>query len=421
MTDELHPFPSDSRASVPPSPDGPQRLPASGVEPFRPLDQLPPSGPSLTFGQPSQSGQPGRPGTPVSTRPGPRPSGMPAGRADADLTARASTIVDADDLERGLASLDPLTVRPRISTRVLCIVIGLALPALAIGLWWLGVRTMTGQSYDETVVAGFNGSLPGWLTTLIMPLLSTGWFRWLPGMPDLSLVVSVVIGLVGLVVMIVRRRWWLIGQSVVIAVLCYAASLLKPALPRPFLINADTPNVNSAPSGHTILATAAGMVLLIAVPRVWRACCALIAALYSATVGLSVIAGGWHRPTDVVMAMLLVGGITLIVLAGTRASGMDDPGRRMSSVSVQIVGSVMVTAGLLAGAYAAYIIWQILPGLSLSAQWSASGAHLSTLVGVIGTALLVAGLTLVMRQLTASPLTRIGLIGAPPAPPSAPR
>ena len=57
----------------------------------------------------------------------------------------------ASDIDRGLARLDPLTVRPRISSRVLCVVFGLLLIAIGFGVWWGCVFTENGQSYDELV------------------------------------------------------------------------------------------------------------------------------------------------------------------------------------------------------------------------------------------------------------------------------
>ncbi|MBW3093471.1 phosphatase PAP2 family protein [Bifidobacterium sp. 82T10] len=342
---------------------------------------------------------------PEPVRPATMPSASPA--------AGSAT----DDLERGLARLDPLTVRPRTSSRVLCVVFGLLLIAAAFGAWWLGVRTETGQSYDELVITGFADNLPGWLTFLLEPFLISDHYLGLPVALNPTIIASLLIGLSGLVVMIARKRWWLIGQSAVFAALCYAATYLKDVLPRPYLINTATPHANSAPSGHAILAATAAMILLVAVPRTWRAVCALFAAFFSVVIGMSVIAGGWHRPTDVAMSLLIVGGLALVALAFTRTSGMDDPGRRVSSVSVQIVGTVMITGGLLACAYAAYVIWQIAPGLAVSAAWSAAGAYLSVIVGVNGVAALVFGLALALRHLTAAPLTKLGLVGAPPAPP----
>ena len=117
------------------------------------------------------------------------------------------------------------------------------------------------------------------------------------------------------------------------------------------------------------------------------------------------------------MSILLVAGLALIVLAFTRTSGMDEPGSRVSSVSVQIVSSVLITGGLLLLAYSAYVIWQVVPGLNISASWAVSGSIVSAIVGVAGVAALTFGLLLALRHITAAPLSRLGLIGAPPAPP----
>lgn len=321
-------------------------------------------------------------------------------------------------IDRGLAALDPLTVHPRVSTRVLCVIFGLLLIAASFGVWWLGVRTETGQAYDETVVTGLHKALPGWLAAALDPFIADS--RFLPFPLNLTIVVSLLFGIAAVTVMIVRKRWLLIGQSAVLIVLCYAATFLKELLPRPYLIDTLTPHANSAPSGHTILAATSTVLLLMAVPRVWRAACALIAVMFSSLIGLSVIAGGWHRPTDAVMSVLLVGGLAILVLAATMRSGMDETGSRVSSASIQIVGTVMITAGLFGCLYAAYVIWQVMPGLALSAAWSASGAYLSTIVGMGAVTSLTGGLVLAMRQLTAAPLSRIGLIGAPPAPPAMP-
>ena len=67
--------------------------------------------------------------------------------------------------------------------------------------------------------------------------------------------------------------------------------------------------------------------LLCAVPRVLRALVAVIGWAYTVLVGLSVIAAQWHRPTDVIMALLIVGGLALLALATTFASGMDERAR----------------------------------------------------------------------------------------------
>ena len=328
------------------------------------------------------------------------------GSSAVPLPASAAVLDDAT-VEQGLARLDPLTVRPRISSRVLCVVFALMMAAMAAGVWWLGVCTEDGQAYDDMVWSHLAERLPDWLDPVV-------------GVFTVSLVVqiiSAVLAVGAVIVAIVRKRWWLLGQSAVFAVLCFASSLLKEQLPRPFIIHVEAPEANSAPSGHTILAAAAGIALLCVAPRAWRALTGVIGAVFALLVGASVVVGKWHRPTDVVMALCIAGAMAMLTLAFTRTSGMDEPGKRASSPTVQIVGTVMITGGVLLLAYTAYVIWQIVPGLELSAEWCIEGACVSAMTGVSGMALLVFGMTLAMRQITASPLTRLGLVGAPPAPP----
>lgn len=315
--------------------------------------------------------------------------------------------LDSGEIDRGLAKLDPLAVRPRISSRVLCAVFGLLLIAAGFGIWWVCVFTEDGQSYDELVWKNLVTGVPGAVGGL-MSLVAQSW---------LVIAISCLLAVIGVVSALVRRRWWLVGQIVVFAAVCLAVTRIKGVLPRPFIINTDSPAANSAPSGHTMLAAACAVILLLAVPRAARALAGIIGVIWSWTVGVSVIYGQWHRPSDVAMSILLVAGLALIVLVFTRTSGMDEPGSRVSSVSVQIVGSVLITGGLLLLAYSAYVIWQVVPGLNISASWAVSGSIVSAIVGVAGVVALTFGLLLALRHITAAPLSRLGLIGAPPAPP----
>ena len=313
----------------------------------------------------------------------------------------------ASDIDRGLARLDPLTVRPRISSRVLCVVFGLLLIAIGFGVWWGCVFTENGQSYDELVWKNLHNDVPSWATG-VMNAVAQSW---------LVIAVSCTIAAIGIITALIRRRWWLAGQIAVFAVVCLAVTRIKGLLPRPFIIHTESPAANSAPSGHTMLAAACAVILLLTVPRAVRALAGVIGVVWAVTVGVSVIYGQWHRPSDVAMSILLVAGLALLALAVTRKSGMDEPGRRVSSVSVQIVGSVLITGGLLLLAYSGYVIWQVVPGLNVSASWAVQGANVSAVVGIAGVAMLAFGLLLALRQITAAPLSRLGLIGAPPAPP----
>ena len=326
----------------------------------------------------------------------PAPAG---GRGGASRGAsRASSLVDDD----------PLARRPRISSRVLCVLLGIALAAAAFGVWWLAVFTEAGQSFDDLAETSFANTMPAAVGVLL----------------DLGTHVAVIAGssalaAVAVLVAAVRRRWWLIGQLAVFGLVCFALTFLKRVLPRPFIIHTVIVDGPSAPSGHMTFAVAASIALLFAVSRGWRWVVALVGMTWSAFVGLSIIHGSWHRPSDIVMATLLTGGVAMIVLAFTRVSGMDRTGSRRSSAGVQIVSSVSLTAAIMAILYGAYVVWQIVPGLTMSATWARSSSVAATVILVTAVVVLVFGLALMMRQITAAPLSRLGLVGAPPAPPAA--
>ena len=313
---------------------------------------------------------------------------------------------DADDIDQ----LDPLVKRPRISTILWCVAIAIVFLASAAFIWFISVQTVLGQSYEEMVIDGFGShGMPSWLAFCLRPI----------SVSMVVIVTGIIIALVSLIVVCIRKRWWLLGQCAGIIILSAAAEPLKKILPRPMLISIEYLSANSAPSGHTLLITASCALLICAVSRVWRAWAAVAAAFISILVELSLVAAHWHRVSDVLMSLLIVGAVTLIMLACTRSSGMDMPAYRRSSISVQIVGSSMITIGVLACLYALYLIWQILPGVDIFAQWAASVSYVATYWLIIGVSLLVFGVIMVMRHSTASPLSRLGLVGAPPTPPSA--
>ena len=55
-----------------------------------------------------------------------------------------------------------------------------------------------------------------------------------------------------------------------------------------------------------MLAAACAVILLLTVPRAVRALAGVIGVVWAVTVGVSVIYGQWHRPSDVAMSILLV-------------------------------------------------------------------------------------------------------------------
>ncbi len=170
---------------------------------------------------------------------------VPLSESESERTAKNSPEDLQAQIEAGLTQVDPLMVRPRISSRILCGVIALVFALLAFGSYRLGVHTLKGQGYEDLVIGNFANYTPQWL------------LRHNLGLTDSVVVISVSIslGAIAVFVALLRRRWWLAGQLVAFAAVSFAcARVLKPALPRPLLMQIHSSTANSAPSGHTMLA-----------------------------------------------------------------------------------------------------------------------------------------------------------------------
>src|SRR6185312_4889575 len=77
-------------------------------------------------------------------------------------------------------------------------------------------------------------------------------------------------------------------------------------------------------SGHTTTAFAVGIAAALAAPARWRRVVAAGAFVYGTTIGVATIAAGWHRPSDVAGALLVVTGwaaaVVLVVVVADRGA-----------------------------------------------------------------------------------------------------
>lgn len=182
-------------------------------------------------------------------------------------------------------------------------VVGAAVTALACAvvvlvLHHVFVTTLTGQVLDDaTLVGGKIGRR--YVPTAVGSVLDV--------VSEAGVVASVVLVLV---IGIVRRRPWRAALAAMLVVgPSVTTQLLKHVvLSRPELMVGAAGSVdNSLPSGHTTFAGAVSAGVLVVLPPRARPLGALLAALYTATTGVATVVAGWHRASDVVAAIAVVG------------------------------------------------------------------------------------------------------------------
>jgi membrane-associated phospholipid phosphatase len=193
----------------------------------------------------------------------------------------------------------------------------LACTLALIAAYIIFVRTHAGQRLDETALDGRLASDHArHAASVLLTTISVG---------SLALVLVLLVGQA-----LLRRR---IALAVVpVAVVLGAVVLtevLKHVLVRPELVFSPIDH-NSFPSGHTTTAFAVGIAAALAAPPRWRRVVAVGALLYGTAIGIATIAAGWHRPSDVAGAMLVVTGwAALVVLAVSlvdRHAFAEEPG-----------------------------------------------------------------------------------------------
>ncbi len=167
------------------------------------------------------------------------------------------------------------------------------------------VGTARGQRLDQLIVtAAREDTSP--LVRVVFPVLNT-----------VTVPVVVVALAVAMIVALIQRRTSMALHLVVLVAGAIATTeILKHVVVTRSALAADidlTPN--SFPSGHTTTAGAVAVAVTLASPRQVRSVIALVGAAWTALAGIGTVAGGWHRPSDVLGALLVVGAWAFLVLA----------------------------------------------------------------------------------------------------------
>jgi membrane-associated phospholipid phosphatase len=319
-------------------------------------------------------------------RPARPPAGLPSS-SDRVRPPSPSRRAGSAPTPAGLPSLEPRR-RPRIAAGVIAV---LALWGVW-ATWDTFVASERGQRADQLALEGAARG-QGVLWELAEPVLGVVSNSFV----GLGLAAAVVLALA-------RGRWWLAAQ---VAILVVGSNLttqvLKYAvLDRPALLDVARADVNTLPSGHTTVAASVAAGLLIAVPRRWRPVVAVAGAVYTGATGVSTLIGQWHRPSDVVAAVLVVLAWSAAVCALSSPSSLDEPRGGVepgtSSASGLLLLGAVGTGALALGALGSVrgYGWALPIGGDLT-------AYMGGMFGVAAVTLGSFALLLLVRQSTARP------------------
>ncbi|MEU8078654.1 phosphatase PAP2 family protein [Catellatospora citrea] len=188
--------------------------------------------------------------------------------------------------------------RERVSPLVRARWLTPACAAAMIVVYVAAVRTQAGQAFED---ATLDGGARG-----------TGSLAELLSLALLELTPLVALVLLAGVVLLGRRRGWLVvllGLGLVVLSVG-VVQVLQDGLTRPVLLDSGYRRADqSFPSGHTALALSTYAATLLAVPARHRRLAACLAGPWALGVCLAVVTSGWHRPSDVVGAALIVLGV----------------------------------------------------------------------------------------------------------------
>ena len=177
---------------------------------------------------------------------------------------------------------------------------------------------------------------------------------------DVISVTSLCVVMVALVILGVMRRSWRIaaaGMFTLGASAVLAEVLKRFVLPRPDLADIYQNNAhNSFPSGHTTIAMAILVSLLLVVSYRWRGLVMLLALGWATSIGAAAVTARWHRLSDTIggdMIAIGVGALVAMWLLGHHAIEEREtkayPLRVVYVVFLVIVGVGSVAVGLLLG------------------------------------------------------------------------
>ncbi|WP_099332644.1 phosphatase PAP2 family protein [Actinomyces minihominis] len=161
-----------------------------------------------------------------------------------------------------------------------------------------------------------------------------------------------------LVAGLLRRSWRVaVAGIATLGLATVLAEVLKHFIPRPDLADIYQNNAhNSFPSGHTTIAMAILISLLLVVSYRWRGLAMLLAASWATSVGAATLQARWHRLSDTIggdLIVLFVGALVMLWLVRTHQvrpeEGRSYPLRVIFVVGMTLVGVSSLVVGTTLG------------------------------------------------------------------------
>lgn len=214
-----------------------------------------------------------------------------------------------------------------------------------VALWRFAVRTEHGQLLDSIALEG-NSIGRDRVDGLVDRVLNA--------MSVVSLVAATAI--VGFIALVRRGLWLAFVGTLLVVGANLTTQVLKHLITRPDLgIDPERASAgNSLPSGHTAVAASVAVALVLVLPSKVRAWWAVLGAGYTALAGVATMSAGWHRPSDAVASLLVVGawaGVAgLLLIAGQRGDVPVPPGgaHRLTAVALAVAGIAFLGAAWVA-------------------------------------------------------------------------
>lgn len=196
----------------------------------------------------------------------------------------------------------------------------IVMAAALAGVYVFFVRTERGQQIDELA---FDGASLGQRTLAPVTL------SLLDALPTIAVAVALVLALA---VTIVRRNWLVFGVAIGAALAANVSTqLLKSVLLTRPELGVSELSFNSLPSGHTTVAASSALVVFLVASGRLRPIAAFAGASFTVVAGAATLANQWHRPSDVIAALLMVGfwGCVAGAVLAQRQAHESNPVRRV--------------------------------------------------------------------------------------------